>query len=520
MSPGGPAARVTVSIVIAAILSMGGIAPGVRAAAPDRSDVVLVFDFSASILNDKTNRELFGAALGRIADRVDETSADLVAGDVTVSIVQFAASAADDTGCTDMRLLDHPETVAQFADCLRSVAATYRKGLDPALTQRIGVDTNYVAAMQQAAQHLPADAVRPALILFTDGKHDVKGVPGSQVQPTLQALFATRSPFALLPVGMGLDPKDRGALEAGLVAMRITKEMPACISGAAFDWPQVVFGTADAAGNAVAVALQDATCTFTVAPEQTPGPTRTPSIGVVRAIRTNPGDGQIGLTWAPVAASAVAASPLAIVDYRSRCRAGNGDWIESTEGVSLDRTTVVTGLTNGVAYQCEVAVVGASGVGPWTPATATVTPIGRPPVPGKPAVAATNQGVRIAVAPDDPKAVSGFHYECSSDNGATWPSSVDVGSATSPESEVTGLANGTDYICRAFALNALGRSDPSALTDTVRPCGSILDCSPVLAPVLVIFGIALVVGLIAAVGALRATRRPDRSVTWKRPRPR
>ena len=38
--------------------------------------------------------------------------------------------------------------------------------------------------------------------------------------------------------------------------------MPACISGAVFDWPQVVFQTADEAGNAVAVALQDATCTL------------------------------------------------------------------------------------------------------------------------------------------------------------------------------------------------------------------------------------------------------------------
>ncbi len=52
---------------------------------PDQSDVVLVLDFSASILDDPVNRDRFAAALDRIADRVDATSADLVAGDTTVT---------------------------------------------------------------------------------------------------------------------------------------------------------------------------------------------------------------------------------------------------------------------------------------------------------------------------------------------------------------------------------------------------------------------------------------------------
>ena len=79
--------------------------------------------------------------------------------------------------CSDLKLLGSPGAVARFAGCLRSVASAYRKGLDPSLTRRIGIDTNYVAAMDRAAKHLPPDAVRPALILFTDGSHDVRGVP-------------------------------------------------------------------------------------------------------------------------------------------------------------------------------------------------------------------------------------------------------------------------------------------------------------------------------------------------------
>ena len=42
-----------------------------------------------------------------------------------------------------------------------------------------------------------------------------------------------------------------------------------------FAWPEVVFPSADDAGTAVALALQEVTCSFTVAPTPTPGPTPT-----------------------------------------------------------------------------------------------------------------------------------------------------------------------------------------------------------------------------------------------------
>src|SRR4029079_4188614 len=147
--------RAVITTALAALLIGGAPTSIVRAqSAPDPSDVVIVLDFSASILDVKADRNRFGAALERIADRVDETSSDLVAGDTTASIVQFAAKAADYPGCTELKLLGSPEAVAKFARCLRSVAAAYRRGLSPVLTRRIGVDTNYVAAMDRAAKHL------------------------------------------------------------------------------------------------------------------------------------------------------------------------------------------------------------------------------------------------------------------------------------------------------------------------------------------------------------------------------
>ena len=329
MSRHGLSMRAVVVMAVGFLLFGGGLAPSARAVeAPDESDIVMVLDYSASILRDKANRDRFAAALESMAARVDETSADLVAGDTTVSMVQFATSARNYPRCVELKLLGDPAAVGTFADCLRRLATAYRGGLNPALTRRIGVDTNYVAALELAATHLPADAARPALIMFTDGKHDVAGVPASRVQPTIDRLFGSRSPIAILPVGMGIAAEDRAALEAGLNRMRIIKDMPACVSGATFDWPQTVFETADEAGTAVAVALQEATCTFTVVLPPTPAPTPPPSIAAVGGIKVVGGDGQVTVSW-----GAPAASTPPIIDYKVRCRTGEGDWIESTEGV-------------------------------------------------------------------------------------------------------------------------------------------------------------------------------------------
>jgi len=490
----GSGASPVAALVFVVVLVVGALVPNVRAqTTPDRSDVVLVLDFSASILVDVANRNRFAAALERIADRVNEpfVTADLVAGDTTVTIIQFATRAGDYPGCVDLKLLKSPETVVRFANCLRAVAGAYRKGLAPALTKFIGVDTNYVAAMTQAHKHLPQNAERPAMILFTDGKHDVKGVPVSQVLPARDRLFGSYSPFALLPVGMGLDPKLRVGLTTSLEGLKVIRDMPACSPGATFDWPQVIFETADAAGNAVADALQVATCTFTAAPTPTPTPAPTPA--EVTSIALTPGDGKIDLTWTPAAAKPVAAS-----DYTARCRAGDGDWIESKEGVSVEPKATVDGLTNGTTYQCEVAAVGPKSTGEWTPASTSVTPLGLPAPPGKPTVEALNRALRIHVTPDNSAGISRYHYECSGDNGATWPGGIDA-SADSPTALIGNLTNGVDYLCRAFAANTTGLSDASPLSDLVKPCGSTLECNSSLLPIIGALLAVLLGGLLVAV---------------------
>ncbi|HUQ77543.1 MAG TPA: fibronectin type III domain-containing protein [Patescibacteria group bacterium] len=491
-----PVVALALAVLLAGVAGVG-LVPSVRAAA-DPSDVVLVLDFSASILQDATNRNRFGAAVERIADRVDATAADLIAGDTTVSIVQFASRAADDPGCSDLKLLGSAASVARFGTCLRAIGAAYRAGISAPLTKKIGIDTNYVAAMERAATHLPADSRRPAMILFTDGRHDVAGVPVSEVQPARDRLFGARTPFALLPVGMGLDPVDREALASGLEALRIIRDMPACVSGATFEWPQVVFESAGEAGSAVAVALQDATCTFTAA-EPTPAPPTPPpppAPAAVRSIRLIPGDGRIDVLWA-----APPATPAKITDYRVRCRTGEADWVESTEGVSLTPKTTIGGLTNGLPYTCEVATVAGPQNGAWTAIAAPVTPLGLPAAPGKPTVEAGDAAVTIQVAPADQAAVSRFHYECSGDGGATFKGGIDA-PPDKPTARIRELTNGVAYVCRAFAENASGVSPASALSDAVTPCGSAFECNPILTPILGGLVALLVLGTAAALFAL------------------
>jgi hypothetical protein len=486
-----------VSAALAALLGVGFPLRNVDAQTPDRSDVVLALDFSASILEEPANRNRFGAALERIADRIIATASDLPAGDTTVTIIQFATKAVEYRGCADLHLLGDPSAVTKFADCLRFVASAYRKGLDSALTTRIGVDTNYVAAMERAAAHLPADAVRPTLILFTDGRHDVKGVPASQVSVTRDRLFGTRSPFALLPVGMGLDPAQRGPLEAGLQSLRIVSGMPPCVSGTTFEWPQVVFRSPDDAGNAVAVALQNATCTFTVEPKPTPTPVQ--AAGPVRDIHLTAGDGAIQLSWAPPASTSVP-----VVGYRAHCRTGESDWIDATEGQSPGTRATIDGLTNGLAYTCEVAAVGSGSAATWTAATTAITPMGLPAAPAKPMLEGSDRALKVDVGAAAP-GVTGYRLECSDDAGGSWR---DEGDVTPPETSavVANLTNGVDYVCRAYAMNPVGQSGPSAPSDAVKVCGSFVDCNGLLAPLVGLLSVILAGGLLAAFVALYRER--------------
>ena len=105
----------------------------------------------------------------------------------------------------------------------------------------------------------------------------------------------------------------------------------------------------------------------------------------------------------------------------------------------------------------------------------------------------------VSVAAIDAAPVRAYRFECSADNGATWPAAAD--SSTGAATVVGPLVNGTEHVCRAFAGNERGTSPASLFSDPFRPCGSLVECNPALLPaagaLLALVLILLVVALLA-----------------------
>ena len=271
-----------------------------------------------------------------------------------------------------------------------------------------------------------------------------------------------------------------------------------------------MFETADQAGTAVAVALQDATCTFTVAPTPTPPPTPTPTPvpqlpGQVRNIAVVAGNGKIGSPGrrpSPDRSTSSTTSPAA-----ARARA---------TGPKIDRRDVDHHERG--HHRCRqrraLRVPGrrdrgsASPEGRFTEASVTVTPIGRPSAPDRPTGFVFGGGVRVAVGASPAPGVAEYRYECSSDGGATWPRTV-TGPRDGYVRRGDRARERTQYVCRAFATNASGVSDASAVSDALRPCGSAIECTPIYHADLIAAGAVLGLVLLILLFALYRGRPRD-----------
>lgn len=83
-------------------------------------------------------------------------------------------------------------------------------------------------------------------------------------------------------------------------------------------------------------------------------------------LRAFPDSTQIFLTW-----QSVSAYPN-VTDYVVQYKASaSGTWLTFADGVSTLSSTVVTGLTNGTAYDFRVAAVNSIGTGPWSSVVAS-----------------------------------------------------------------------------------------------------------------------------------------------------
>lgn len=459
-----------------ALASVAGASLVMGQSALEPSDVVLVFDVSDSILEsaDGTNVE-FADALEGIADRVDVVAADLASGNATISFVVFGRTAIPyPANCGGLDLHGDPAAITRFEACLRSIAGEYRAGTNAPVRKRVNTTyTDHVAALTEAAKLLPKTSTRAAVIFFTDGQHDPPGTArdNEDVVAKVAPAFAGRTPLAILPVGLGAGA---GKFETELNALyqAYFRDMEPCEGRASFSWPEVVFPSADAAGTAVALALQEVTCSFTVAPTPTPSqaPTPTPAVlGQPIGVRVLAANESLTIQWLPPAEGAEA-----VTDYLVRCTpASGGLGFESEEGVSTDLETEINGLVPGTSYTCVVAATDGITIGPWSPNSEAVVVLGVPSAPSQPRVEPLDSAARLTVEPATGGLVEQYVYECTDAAGRPVRAA-----GTTPTLVVVGLTNGETYQCVAYAESSVGRSPASPASAKFSPCAGLLDCNP------------------------------------------
>lgn len=177
----------------------------------------------------------------------------------------------------------------------------------------------------------------------------------------------------------------------------------------------------------------------------TPTPPGAPTIGTATA-----GNASISVSFTPPAST----GSTPIIDYVVTCTASGASRSQSGAASPI----AVSGLTNGTNYSCTVVATNSAGAGPAS-SSVSVTPRGVPGAPTLNTVTAGNGSALIAfTAPsaDGGSPITGYTASCTG-GGATRTTT----GGSSPLT-VTGLTNGTAYVCSVTATNAVGTSSASS----------------------------------------------------------
>ena len=211
-------------------------------------------------------------------------------------------------------------------------------------------------------------------------------------------------------------------------------------------------------------------------------PAATTAPGAPTAVTAAAGDASVTLSWTAPASDGGSAITGYQVDVLT------GTTVQRTVSPTGTATsTVVTGLTNGTAYNFVVRAVNAVGTGAESAASNTVTPAGTvvvtPPGapaigvvvtrPGAPAIGTAVAGNASATvnwtAPANNGGATITEYRIQVRTGTTLVRTVTGVPGTVASSVVTGLANGTAYNFRVRAVNSAGVGALSAASNTVTP---------------------------------------------------
>ncbi len=182
-----------------------------------------------------------------------------------------------------------------------------------------------------------------------------------------------------------------------------------------------------------------------------------------------PGDRRVTLSW--VAPGDTGGSPVTDYVVQYRTHATLQSWQPFTDGVSAATQATVTGLENGTSYRFRVAAVTAAGTSTnWT-VLADITPATVPGIPTGVVVEPADGRVALVwSAPHNGGAVITDYLVEYRTNvaGSVWQVFGD-GVSTITSTTVTGLTNGTAYLFRVRAVNAIGQGQPSAESSAATP---------------------------------------------------
>jgi hypothetical protein len=194
---------------------------------------------------------------------------------------------------------------------------------------------------------------------------------------------------------------------------------------------------------------------------------------------TNPTATSITLNWTPPADNGGAT----INRYMMRASTNNGVSYLTPYAVTPTgnppTTWVITGLTPGTSYVFQVVAQNSAGYGVWsskspavstTSTTAPSAPLSVVGTPGNTKVALTWQ----APSSTGGSSITGYGVDYSSNGGTNWATALAPSAASTARSyTVTGLTNGTAYVFRVVAANAVGAGPFSATSAAYTPAISV-----------------------------------------------
>ena len=183
-------------------------------------------------------------------------------------------------------------------------------------------------------------------------------------------------------------------------------------------------------------------------------------------LTATPASGQVTLSWdAPSATGNGTVS-----DYVIQYKVGTS-WIPFLDGTSTATSLVMTGLTNGAAYDFKIAAVNEAGQGLYSTIVAsTPATIAGPATSLAGSLAGDGLSATLAwtaPASNGGSAITDYKVEYKLAEEAAWTLFTDAVSATTG-AVVTGLTSGQDYDFQVSVINAAGVSLPVS-TVTLRP---------------------------------------------------